>query len=121
MQHCVLLVEMSRFYNDAMQSVKASSDLRNDYKNNSLYVGVSTDGSILCPNNVIDQARAQRNLELARFALTEEVNFQSKVGKISKMDPNKLPDISKVDSMTNVEYKAVLEQFADTFRNTSKK
>ncbi|MDF5406043.1 AbiV family abortive infection protein [Vibrio parahaemolyticus] len=108
-------------YNDAMQSVKASSDLRNDYKNNSLYVGVSTDGNILCPNNVIDQARAQRNLELARFALTEEVNFQSKVGKISKMDPNKLPDISKVDSMTNVEYKAVLEQFADTFRNTSKK
>ncbi|EMJ3470028.1 TPA: AbiV family abortive infection protein [Vibrio harveyi] len=108
-------------YNDAMQSVKASSDLRNDYKNNSLYVGVSDDGSILCPKNVIDQVRAQRNLELARFSLTEEVNFQSKVGKISKMDPNKLADISKVDSMTNAEHKALLEQVADTIRNTSKK
>ncbi|MCG9578045.1 AbiV family abortive infection protein [Vibrio tubiashii] len=104
-----------------LQSVKASSDLRNDYKNNSLYVGVSDDGSILCPKNVIDQARAQRNLELARFSLTEEVNFQSKVGKISKMAPNKLPDISKVDSMTSAEYKTVLEQVANSFRNTSKK
>lgn len=111
-----------QLYNDAMQSVHASSALRNDYKNNSLYVGVSTDGSILCPNRVIDQARAQRNLELANFALTEEVNFQSKVGEISKMDPNKLLDISKVDSKTNVKYKAILEQLhAIGPQETSKK
>lgn len=116
-----LIVGNEQFYNDAMHSVKASSDLRNDYKNNSLYVGVSTDGNILCPNNVIDQARAQRNLKLARFALTKEVYFQSMVGKISKRDPNKLPDISKVDSMSYAECKALLEQFADVFRNTSKK
>ncbi|MBM5399779.1 hypothetical protein J8A76_16980, partial [Vibrio parahaemolyticus] len=51
----------------------------------------------------------------------EEVNFQSKVGKISKMDPNKLPDISKVDSMTNVEYKAVLEQFNNLFKSDSQR
>lgn len=110
-----------QIYNDAMQSVKGSSCLRNDHKNNSLYVGISTDGSILCPNNIIDQTKAQRNLELAHFALTEEVNFQSKAGKLSKMDPNKLADISKVDSMTNDEYKALLNQLGDVFQNISKK
>ncbi|ENY6497808.1 TPA: AbiV family abortive infection protein [Vibrio parahaemolyticus] len=107
-----------QFYNDSMKSFKASSDLRNDYKNNSLYVGISTDGQVLSPDRVIDKARAQRNIELARFAFTEEVNFQSKVGKLSKMDPKQLPDISKVDSMTDVEYKALLQHFADTVRNT---
>ncbi|ELB1989970.1 AbiV family abortive infection protein [Vibrio parahaemolyticus] len=108
-------------YNDAMRSFKASTDLRNEYKNNSLYVGVSTDGKISCPERVIDMARAQRNLELARFAYTEEINFQAKVGKLSKMDPTQLPDISKVDSMTHSDHKAILQAASDILQNTPKK
>ncbi|ELA7385321.1 AbiV family abortive infection protein [Vibrio alginolyticus] len=107
-------------YNDAMKSVKISSELRNDYKNNSLYVGVTNDGKILCPDSVIDEVRAQRNLELARFALIDEVNLQAKLGNLSKMNPKQLADISKVDSMTETEYKAVLQQFADIVQNKSK-
>lgn len=87
-------------FNDGINSIKASSDLRNDYKNHSLYVGISDKGEVALPNSVIDKDRAQRNLELARFALNSEINFQNKVGKLSIMDKEKIPDISLLDSMT---------------------
>ncbi|MEZ9494948.1 AbiV family abortive infection protein [Vibrio splendidus] len=95
-----------------MRAAQPSADLRNDYKNNSLYVGISSDGNILKPNHVIEKDRAQSNIELARYAIADEVNFQSKVGKLSKMDPSKLVDISNVDSMTEEEHREALRRLS---------
>lgn len=106
----------------AMNVVSESSDMRNDYKNNSLYVGISMEGEIIRPDKVVNQDLAQRNIQLARFALNDEVNFQSRVGKLSKMDPEKMPDITSVDAKSSLgEYKEVLKKASVKYKNHNKK
>jgi AbiV family abortive infection protein len=76
-------------FDDIMNKAQASCDWRNNHKNNSLYVGISSDGKIVSPSTDIDKDKdiAQHNIELARFIIRDEIKFQSKVGKLENMEP----------------------------------
>jgi AbiV family abortive infection protein len=89
-----------------VNGASASSDKRNDDKNNSLYVGMSDDGKISLPNKVIDKGLAERNIQLACYAVNEETSFQNRIGRLSDMKLENMPDISSVDNMSLVDKKA---------------
>lgn len=108
-------------FEDSMHFAQRSSKQRNDYKNNSLYVGLSSDGEITQPNKVIDKDRAQKNIELARFAINNEVKLQNKIGSLKNIDRSTMPDISFVDSMDKEQPSELLKQLADTFDKYNEK
>ena len=89
-----------------------SSEKRNDDKNNSLYVGISADGKISLPNKVIDKVLAERNIQLACYAIDDEASFQNKMGRLSVMKVENMPDISSVDNMSIEDKKALIKNLA---------
>lgn len=89
-----------------------SSEKRNDDKNNSLYVGISADGKISLPNKVIDKVLAERNIQLACYAIDEEASFQNKMGRLSVMKVENMPDIRSVDNMSIEDKKALIKNLA---------
>ncbi|WP_350547011.1 AbiV family abortive infection protein [Pseudoalteromonas sp. 5-MNA-CIBAN-0065] len=89
-----------------------SSEKRNDDKNNSLYVGISADGKISLPNKVIDKVLAERNIQLACYAIDEETSFQNKMGRLSVMKLENISDISSVDNMSIEDKKALIKNLA---------
>lgn len=90
----------------------ASSDKRNDDKNGSLYVGISTDGKISIPSEAIDKGLAERNIQLACHAVEEEASFQRKMGRLSDMIVENMPDINSVDNMSLEDKKALIKNVA---------
>ncbi|MEC4726836.1 AbiV family abortive infection protein [Shewanella sp. D64] len=101
------------YFDDIMKKAQASSDLRNNHKNNSLYVGISSDGKVVSPSTYIDKDKAQRNIELARFIIRDEIKLQGMVGKLENMEPTRLADISSVDLMTEEQHKELLRKLAN--------
>lgn len=89
-----------------------SSEKRNDDKNNSLYVAISADGKISLPNKVIDKVLAERNIQLACYAIDEENSFQNKMGRLSVMKVENISDISSVDNMSIEDKKALFKNLA---------
>lgn len=104
-----------------LAGASASSDKRNDDKNSSLYVGISTDGKLSLPNEVIDKGLAERNILLACHAIEEEASFQRKIGKLSDMIVKDMPDISSVDNMSTEETKAFIKKMASMLAKHSEK
>lgn len=98
-----------------------SSEKRNDDKNNSLYVGISADGKISLPNKVIDKVLAERNIKLACYAIDEEASFQNKMGRLSVMKVESMPDISSVDNMSIEHKKALIKNLASVLAKHSGK
>lgn len=98
-----------------------SSEKRNDDKNNSLYVGISADGKISLPNKVIDKVLAERNIQLACYAIDEEASFQNKMGRLSVMKVESMPDISSVDNMSIEHKKALIKNLASVLAKHSGK
>lgn len=98
-----------------------SSEKRNDDKNNSLYVGISADGKISLPNKVIDKVLAERNIQLACYAIDEEASFQNKMGRLSVMKVESMPDISSVDNMSIEHKKALIKNLASVLAKHSSK
>ena len=99
----------------------ASSEKKNDDKNNSLYVGISADGKISLPNKVIDKGLAERNIQLACNAIDEEASFQNKMGGLSGMKVENMPDISSVDNMSIEDKKALIKDVASVLAKHSGK
>ncbi|KUM52726.1 AbiV family abortive infection protein [Rheinheimera sp. EpRS3] len=99
-------------FENIIGGASALSDKRNQDKNNSLYVGISPDGKISLPNKVIDRDLSERNIQLARHAISEEASFQTKVGKLSEMKMESMPDISSIDGMSSEDMKSMIKNVA---------
>ncbi len=98
-----------------IDAAPASADKRNNDKNNSLYVGISVEGKMSLPNKVIDEDLAERNIQLARHAIDEEASFQMKMGRLSDMKVENMPNISSIDNMSREDKKELIKNIASIF------
>jgi AbiV family abortive infection protein len=83
-----------------LSAVEYSSVKRNDDKNNSLYVGIDSDGKITNPTQIITRDLAERTIKLAKYAFDEEFTFQTKMGRLADMDVDSIPNIKFIDKLS---------------------
>lgn len=64
----------------------AGVNVRNDWKNDSLYVGFS-EGKFVTPLDIITQRKAERTIALAQLILVDTASYLAQGGKLSERDP----------------------------------
>jgi AbiV family abortive infection protein len=69
-----------------IEKVLGGSHIRNEWKNDSLYVALKGD-EFKTPSEIITHRKAERTVALASFALADTMEYLSAGGKLSKRDP----------------------------------